>query len=267
MPSQQIDMSVPTQEVESGSVVGIDMLIKKEHGAVVWSALGTDGKPVVIKLYRHRGLWNTLRGRVVQYRVEREFHRLSHLNAWGVRCTVPCDWTHGYSSANGYFEVLVTELVDKSIDLATFLKQGATCGDFGPLFSVVHDMHETGFRHHALYARNILYTAEGPNPSFWICDVPRSRLFPHSLVGSRMGRLDIVDLAASLIAAGLPREELALESYGFRAQELAQVNRMLDRYSKARPYRIARDIESRVRHAFAALKAFLSGHARTLSPG
>ncbi|MFQ5566976.1 MAG: lipopolysaccharide kinase InaA family protein [Paracoccaceae bacterium] len=130
-------------------------LFKEEQSTVVWVSPAATGERIVLKLYRHRGLWHALRCRVTRYRVQREHERLSHLVQWDVPCTPPRGWSHGYSRENGFYELLATVMVPGARDLESHLKNGREC-DFRPILAAIRRMHESGLCHHALYARNIL---------------------------------------------------------------------------------------------------------------
>ena len=173
-------------------------------------------KRLVLKLYSHRGLWHAFRCWITRYRVEREYDSLSHLVLCGVPCTAPSDWTHGYSSRYGFYELLATVMVPEAIDLQAHLNHGRPC-DFRLLFSTVRRLHESGCCHHALFSRNVLISPNvAGSDSFTICDVARSRIFPNSIVGTRLALLDLADLAHDLMRHGVLREAIPYDAYGLR---------------------------------------------------
>ena len=242
-----------------------EIVIKEELNTVVWVTHSSSGERIVLKLYRHRGMWNAFRCWVAEYRAEREFERLSHLVGWDIPCTRPADWTHGYSREHGFYEMLATVFVPDTLDLEAYLKRKRSC-DLQPLFAAINRMHDSGFCHHALYARNILISdGTAMSNNFAICDVPRSRVFPQSLLGTRMALLDVADLAASLMRLGIPRDVIPLDAYGLSPAERKRLSKMIDGYRQNRLRRVVRDGESRIRHFFACCIAVLTGHPRTRS--
>lgn len=244
-------------------VVNAGRFLKRERRTKVFIP-ATGDEDTVFKLYRRRGFWNTLRGGLVRYRVQREFDNLRYLQEHSIPCTEALGWTHGYSPEHGCYEVLATRRIPGVRDLETLLADGHAV-DLAPLISIVRRMHGCGFRHHALYARNVLVKVTEAGTGFYLADVPRARIFPENISGSRMARLDIADLLASLLDAGLPAERLDLCSWGFTATERDAIERMLANYSKTRPRRIARDLESRLRHATACAFTFVAN--LPLTPG
>ncbi len=192
-----------------------DALLKEEERTLVWRVPGAEGVPWVVKLYRRRGGMNALRSLVFRFRTEREYRRLRHLGRWGVRCTPPVAWAAGRSSAHGWHEILVMEEVPAALQLGTLLREREGRVDLAPLFALVRRMHESGFCHQTLYPGNVLVSMEAPpDERFVLSDVPRSWTFPRSLVGTRMARLDLLDLCTCLVEEGLPPERLPLEAYG-----------------------------------------------------
>ena len=230
-----------------------EKLIKEERNTVVWITKLSGGERIVIKLYRHRGFLNALRSFVSKHRTRREYEFLGHLEAHRVTCTPARGWTHGYSPEHGFFEVLATELVDDAVDLEVLLEQGGRC-DLRLLFEEIRRMHECGFCHHALFVRNVLIVgADTANPLFAICDVPRSRIFPKSIVGTRMALFDVVDLAADMIRRGVPEDSIPFDAYGFTEEEQERLSHMLENYRRDKIHRRLRDGESRVRHLLARI--------------
>ena len=242
---------------------GPEAIVKRERSVIVWVATSPDGNPVVIKLYRHRGLVNTIRGWAVKYRTEREYDRLCHLYDWNIPCTQPISWTRGYSPEHAFYEVLTTGLASAVTSLSMRLKQGDSF-DLQGLFTTVHRMHECGFLHQALYARNIIVNDAETKAEFIICDVPRSRIFPRNLVGTRLALLDLKDLVASLVAVGVPWDQIPVDSYGLEPAGMKRLSSMVAGNRKSTGRRVTRDIESRVKYLAAYLAAVLSGRPTTM---
>ena len=214
---------------------------------------GAEHERLVLKVYRHRGPWHAVRCWLTKFRVEREYQRLCHLVLWGIPCTAPSDWAYGYSRESGFYELLATVMVPDVIDLETRLKNGRSC-NFQHLFATVRQMHRSGFCHNALFARNILISDNTATQSFFtISDVPRSRIFPRSVIGTRLALLDIADLGNDLMRLGVPEEAIPYDAYGLTSTEAHRLSGMLEGYVQNKSHRLVRDIESRIRHLFAYL--------------
>jgi hypothetical protein len=198
----------------SALVPAADDFLKKERGTWIWREVGPDGRFRVVKLYRHRGFHNALRSRATRFRAQREWSRLRHLAHWGVPCTAPLGWTHGYSRQHGYFEVLVTLEVPDAVSLDAYLKTGGTAATPAPLYRIARRMHDSGLCSQALYARNILVQPRAPlDQRYSLLDLPRSWLFPGSITGTSMARCDLLDLTRSIRQAGIAPGEIPVEAY------------------------------------------------------
>lgn len=227
--------------------------IKDEAGTVIWRFESADGVRLVAKLYRQRGRWSALRCRVTNFRAEREFQRLQHLMRWGVPCTIPFGWAHGWSPEHGYYELLVTEELLDVAELGDHLRASNGAANLQPLFRTVRQMHESGLCHQTLYARNVLIAdATTAEPRYYICDVPRSFVFPRSIVGTSMARDDLDDLMASVTRSGGKIEAGDREAYGLGVG-ISLDGRQSDRRSKRS--RFLRDLRTRL-YWLAAISAF-----------
>jgi len=223
-------------------------LLKREEGTFVWRERGPTGDPRVVKLYRRRGRWNAMRCRVLGYRTEREHDHLLHLVRWGVPCTVPLAWGRGRSELHGNFEVLSLREVPEAIQLDRYLREGG--GGLEPLYRAVRRMHESGFCHQTLYATNVLLGGNAePDPGFFIADVPRSHVFPRSIVGTRMALYDLVDLTADIRRLGRSGADTALATYGLDAVSREVMSRLGQGDARSKRRRLLRDLEARVRWA------------------
>jgi tRNA A-37 threonylcarbamoyl transferase component Bud32 len=236
-------------------------VLKREEGTIVWREADGDGRALVVKLYRRRGAWNALRGRVTCFRTEREHQRLRHLERWGVPCTPPLAWAAGRSPEHGYHEVLVMGEVPHVVDLGAFVRQAEGDIDLAPLFRIVRRMHEAGFCHQTLYPGNILVKRGAPpEEAYVMCDVPRSWVFPRSIVGTSMARYDLLDLATRLIGMGVPADRIALAAYGPMpgGPDLTLLLAGPDPTTKLR--RLIRDGSARIRWALAWGTTFRARH-------
>lgn len=260
----------------SGIVRSLDpppaSILKKEDRTLVWREDSPDGLPTVAKLYRKRGAVTELRSLVFRFRVEREFRRLAHLARWGVPVTIPLAWGHGWSRRDGFHELLVMEEVPASKPLDEWLRergpevdQGADLAggdpgnaglvDLRPLVRSVRRMHESGLCHQTLYAANVLVRTErGGAEAFVLADIPRSWVFPHSLVGTRLALWDLLDLQYTLAEAGYPLQEGLIETYGreaFTSTELQWWESWRGADPKTKRLRLRRDLVARLRWAAA----------------
>lgn len=192
-----------------------DALIKHETGTWVWRATDSDGRPVVVKLYRHRGVATALRSRLFRFRVEREYRRLQHLEHHGLPCTRALDWGAGRSEQHGHHEWLVTAEVPGAVQLRHHLLDGGATDLLEPLYRTARQMHESGFCCQTLFASNVLVSGEAAGASHCVlADVPRSWTFPGSIAGTRMAWFDLLDLTLSVVETGVPARSVPLEAYG-----------------------------------------------------
>ncbi len=192
-----------------------EAVIKREDRTLVWRERRPDGTPTVVKLYRKRSGLSALRARTLRFRAEREFRRLTHLRRWGVPCTEPLAWAQGHSREHAFHEVLVMREVPNAVELGECLGSGAVDLDLLPLFRIVRQMHESGFCHQALYARNVLVDSQAPaGEEFFLADVPRSWTFPRSTAGTPMAWWDLLDLVVELEEIGVPVQSDWLDAYG-----------------------------------------------------
>lgn len=232
-----------------------DQVIKREPRTLVWRESGPDGTPRVVKMYRRRGRVTAFREELLGFRAEREFRRLKHLVRWGVPCTEPIAWAHGYSAEHGWHELLVTREVPDAVPLGAFLGGARGSPDLRPLLHALRRMHEAGFCHQTLFARNVVVRARetGP-PGYFLLDVPRSWIFPRSIVGSRPALADLRDLFVDLKEEGVPREEVPWDAYGLPAKQVERITRPWESDPRTKWNRILRDAVVRVRWAAAWLR-------------
>lgn len=240
-----------------------DRILKKEPGTLVWRTEGADGDPQVVKLYRHRSRFATLRGWLTTFRTQREYLRLRHLQGAGVACTTPLGWGEGYSAEDGFCQFLVMKEVPEALPLSEYAHGGRNGEGLDSLLRLVRSMHDSGFVHQTLYARNVLVATEArPDARFFLADVPRSWVFPASVVGTRAAWFDLLDLTRSLEDAGVDRRDVPLEAYGPLdsmddplpwPERLAWLRSAPDARSKAS--RLFRDARARVRWTLEWLRA------------
>jgi hypothetical protein len=212
---------LPLQDSDLLHPPGRDALIKEKDRTWVWRGVrpsegGALPTPIVLKLYRKRGRWNAVRSRLSRFRVEREWRRLRHLEAWGIPCTPPLGWGAGWAAEHGVWEFLLMREVERAHPLGDVLRGDPELRvDLAPLFRMVRRMHESGFLNQTLYVANILLApnAEGEE-RFYLSDVPRSWTFPGSLVGTRRAQGDLLDLLFTLLEVGVDPARIPLEAYG-----------------------------------------------------
>jgi len=198
-----------------------ESIIKREDRTLVWRERRPDGTPTVVKLYRARRTPYAIRSRVLRFRAEREYRRLCHLERWGVPCTEPLAWGEGHSTEHAHHEVLVMREVPNAVELGDWIGEAGADAfdrDLTPLLRIVRRMHESGFCHQTLYARNVLVDREAAHgKEFFLADVPRSWTFPRSIAGTAMAWWDVLDLVVELEDAGFAGEDRWLEAYGMNA--------------------------------------------------
>ena len=179
-----------------------DKIIKAEARCLIWTEQLANETSVVMKMYYRRGLANFIRGKILNFRVKREFRILEHLAGCGVACTLPLDWTFGYCKAYGFYEILHTRQIPNTISLKTLLSSEAVTDkniDLGPLFQLVFSMHRCGVYHGALSIKNILVDPTGnPQLKFYSLDFARGWLFPGSIIGRQMAWFDLLKLVISV---------------------------------------------------------------------
>lgn len=228
-----------------------EAFLKWEEGTWIWRE-EHDGEPVVIKMYRLRSRWDALRGRVFSVRAIREHHRLRHLARWGIPCTEPLASAAGHCDQHGFHEVLVMREVPDALQLGEYIRTRGTDVDLAPLFRMVRRMHESGFCHQTLYPVNILARqGVAPEDAYVMSDVPRSWVFPGSIVGTPMAAGDLRDLAWGLMQEGVPPESLPLDAYGDTPGLDLGRELKSGRNPKTKRRRLVRDIDARLRWTLA----------------
>ncbi len=223
-------------------------VIKREHGTLIWREDHPEAGPVVAKRYRHRTRWAALRERLTRFRVEREYHRLRYLDRAGIPVTEPLGWNHGHSSREGFHETLVMREVADAVPLDRFLRATDKTPDLAPLYRILRDLHEAGFCHQTFYTQNVLIRPDAPpGEAYVLLDVPRSWIFPESIVGSSMARYDLLDLTLRIEAAGVPSAKIPLEAYGLTTADRRWWQRHRDRNPAVKRARLRRDLVARLR--------------------
>ncbi len=250
--------------------------IKDEPRTVVWREVSPSGEGRVAKLYRHRGWLTWLRSKAFRFRVERELRRLRHLEGWGVPVTPPLSWGAGWSREEGFHELLLMSELPEVVSLDQYMEAATQEGrqgeisagdpspmDLAPLFRMVRRMHESGVCNQTLFASNVLIrpaTEPSEVDRFFLSDLPRSWVFPRSLLGARRALWDLLDLEYTLVRCGMSPEgaalEAAREAYGVdelsrRRREWLERKREVDPRSKTR--RGWRDVVARIQWALAWL--------------
>ena len=215
------------------------------------------GKRTVVKVYRNRGFFASLRAPGSPYRAQREYETLKRMQDAGIDCTPPLLWSHGSGQGMGRYEVLVTEElegVEPVRELSVRHPDETRHLNFGRLYEQVRVLHRVGIRHGALSIKNVLVRGRGDDARFYFVDLSRAILFPGDLFGSRMAWFDLLDLSVKL--AALYRSDFCaplLSRYGLSDRE---VERML---GSLRHYKATRHTRNRLRLEF-SLRAWWSRH-------
>ncbi len=240
---------------------GTNARLKEEEETLLWRlelpAVGAG----IVKLYRRRGDWNGIRGRVLSFRVQREFVGLCVLADGGVPCSVPLLWGWGRALEHGQFELLVTREITDAVNLKDYFAAGSPAlrsEDFLPLFDALRSMHECGVYHGALWPKNILLTrAVDGVCQFHVIDLARAVRFPGSILGTAMARYDLLSLLYSLARANVDCDaEALLRRHGYQPAEARQIA------EQARRYRSSRHLRNRLALTF-QLRAAFAGRLRT----
>lgn len=206
--------------------INSDNAIKAEPKCLVWSEALDNSTPAIVKMYYRRGTPNFLRAKILTFRAQREFRALEHLDRNGTPCSIPLFWTYGYCKAYGFYEIICTRQILNAKSLTDFLapKQKAdTQVDLGPLFQIVHNMHNCGVYHGALSTKNILIddTADA-HLKYYIIDLARAWLIPGSIIGEKIAWYDILKLVKSIendLGIGYCKPYLACYGFGKEAIE------------------------------------------------
>jgi hypothetical protein len=214
----------------------VGRLIKEELHTIVWRAPHDSGEPAVIKMYRRRGIVKSLRERVFSFRAEREYAALDHLVRSQIPCSVPLAWRYGSSTTHGRFETLTTrEIVGARSLRALGRSQCAFRWEFQSLYRMIRQVHDSGLYHAVMHVDNVLAVPTGDSVrEFYLIDMPRSILFPHSIVGTRMAWFDLQYLSYGLLTElGIPQEKIPLDAYGLDDREQRQFLQQLPSFSRS----------------------------------
>jgi len=214
---------------------GDEPLLKSEDTTHVWRVPLPSGGHGILKLYRRRGGLNVWRGKLVAFRVPREFEALCVLADGGVPCSQPLLWGWGTAVEHGHFEVLVTRAIPGAASLRERLVHeggGWRTEDLQPLFPLVRRLHRCGIYHGALSPKNILVTVESGQPTcFYLIDLARAVVFPRAIVGSSMGRFDLLSLLRRLLQLRPETGcERLLRAYGMGDPEISDLLARLGRF-------------------------------------
>jgi len=203
-----------------------DKIIKAEARCLIYSEQLEDGSSAVMKMYYRRGFANFIRGKIFNFRAQREYRILNHLAGCEIPCSIPLLWTYGYCKAYGFYDILCTRRIPNTISLKTFLSSGSINdqnSDFGPLFQLVYNMHRCGVYHGALSTKNILIDATGnAQAKYYHIDLARGWLFPSSILGKRIAWFDLLKLVRNIeshLGTGFCRPYLVQYGLGKEAIE------------------------------------------------
>ena len=207
-PSQtKLFQSVPSPQPEG--------LIKDEADTLIWREELEDGRRAIVKMYRHRSVFDFARERLSRFRVQREHEVLTRLFSARVPCCEPLAWAYGRAPEHGRYECLATVEIDGARTALELLSsQKGEHWDLAPLFRIVRRMHESGVFHGVLKLHNIL-VVPGRELAFYVIDTPRAVLYSGSIVGTRMAWFDLLRLSSDAARTlGWPASRLPLEEYG-----------------------------------------------------
>jgi len=223
--------------------------LKTERRTLIWAGEFGD-EPAVFKLYRKREPWHTLRCALTRYRVEREYRTMRHLRSHDVPCPEPFGWANGHCRAHGFFELLVMRRVPDAVDLQTMMKNGHR-PDVTALFTLARSMHEAGVCSQVLCSRNMLVDDSERNPRVLLIDFPRARIFPRSVVGTRVAKYDLVMLVEDLTGLGTAPSPSQMTSYGMTRKEARALTAAAAQRRGGKIARRLADAECRIHHMLA----------------
>jgi len=210
-------------------------VLKHERETLIWRLALPLGEPGIVKMYRRRGVLGRFRGRLLPFRVQREFDALSRLAKDGIPCSLPLLWGWGEAPEHGHFELLLTREIAGAVSLKQHL---ATPGaplrseDWLVLFASLRRMHEGGVYHGALWPKNILLTrAADDTCQFHLIDLARAVCFPGTICGTSMARSDLLSLLYSLGRANAKLDaETMLRGYGYGVPDARTIAAQARRY-------------------------------------
>ena len=211
-----------------------------EHAPWIWDETLEDGRVAVLKLYPQRGPVSWEREKRFRFRVEREYEGLGRLLAAGVPCARPLFWSYGRHPHLGRYELLATQKLRGAVPLSTWVGSGGAWPSLAGLMPHVRRMHEGGIFHGALWLKNVLaLPGAGADVRFFLIDMPKAMFFAGSIVGSRMARVDLLDLLWWVRRErGLEACRPLVAAYGLEGREEAA---FLDRLRRHRPTRFTRN--------------------------
>lgn len=230
------------------------VILKQEPGTLIWRETLADGSEAAFKLYR-RGLPAWLRSRLSSFRSWHEFQALCQLESLGVRCASPLFWGHGHFGRHGWCEMLATEWLAGCRPLDEVLAEESGAGarlNLKRLWTIVGRLHEAGFMHGTLLARNILVRGESAAPEVFLLDLPRAHRFPYPIRGTRMARYDLLFLIHTLLRSR-PATEVPqwLTVYGMTAEQQAEFSAQMRRFRNSPRLRRMAGAEFNVRAVLA----------------
>jgi tRNA A-37 threonylcarbamoyl transferase component Bud32 len=195
-----------------------DKLLKEESHVLVWAETLKEGEHAIVKVYRHRKPKEYFREWLGRFRAEREFRTLERIAEAGIPCSEPLFWSCGRSQEHGYYEILATREIPQAVNVGESIRAGATSTadfDLRALLEQIRQMHTCGVYHGTLHLYNILATGVGADLRYHIIDVPRSIVYPCSILGSRMAWFDLLRFARHVRSVmKIPVQEIPWEAYG-----------------------------------------------------
>ena len=224
-----------------------DKIIKAETRCLIYSEQLEDGSSAVMKMYYRRGFANFIRGKIFNFRAQREYRILNHLASCEIPCSIPLFWTYGYCKAYGFYDILCTRQIPDTISLKTFLSSASPSDqniDFGPLFQLLHNLHQCGVYHGALSTKNILLDATGDaQVKYYSIDLARGWLFPGSILGRRIAWFDILKLVRNIEShSGTGNCRPYLAQYGLGKEAIEKF------YQDARRYQLLSRKQKRIKN-------------------
>jgi hypothetical protein len=225
-------------------------ILKAEPRTLIWQARLGDGSRAVLKMYRHRRLFEVPPLHLGKLRVCREYDALSRLWSRRIACTEPLFWALGRDPVHGRFELLASREIEAAVELRSWIGsagEDARSSALHAAFRSVRAMHASGVRHGGLSFKNLLVVPADAGPVF-LADFARSVLFPSDIAGTRMAWFDLADLSRKVIAQfGSDACGPLLESYGLSRDEALRLMKYAERSRSTRHLRRRLRLEFRLR--------------------
>lgn len=167
-------------------ISGAAILKDKTYRAIYSTTIPVSGRPVIIKHYRNRDLGEALRRSFLSSTAMREWRNAYALIRNGIPTPTPLAVGHKKRGPIVADSWLIMETLPNARSLRDVLETSLDRRAKNMLLSraaeLVRQLHDAGFQHRDLHAKNILVTGNVEDPHLWIVDM-------HAIVRDRMDEL------------------------------------------------------------------------------